>query len=212
MSEDFVARPQAVGGKGPSPMVQRLNLLNEKVDKLLHFQEDLTGKLQRVDQGLDNLGKGLHKLSVSQAPADLIGGAKWGVKAEDGALLMGTQNTCSEVLQLMKAVHQDDRERLEKVERIVDSVDKVVKYLAETFKNSKVIDFILKGGVPWKKGTLVEILEEVGGLLLFIIVIIDLFHSFVHSFPAGWGLNVAYIALLHSSCDWPKVSQEASVA
>ncbi|XP_048372145.1 LOW QUALITY PROTEIN: myosin light chain kinase 3 [Sphaerodactylus townsendi] len=52
------------------------------------------------------------------------------------------------------------RERLEKMEGMVDSVDQVVKYLAETLKNSKVIDFTLKGGVPWKTGTPTEILNE----------------------------------------------------
>ncbi|XP_054856716.1 myosin light chain kinase 3 isoform X2 [Eublepharis macularius] len=144
-------------------MDKKLNLLNEKVDKLLYIQEDVTGKLQKVDRGIDDLGKGLHKLTASGTPADQIGGAKRGLKFEDGAHSMDPQNMYSEVLNLMKVVHQDDtkyRERLEKMERMVDSVDKVVKFLAEMLKNSRVIDFILKGGVPWKKGSLVEILEE----------------------------------------------------
>lgn len=50
---------------------------------------------------------------------------------------------------------------MEKVETAVDATDKMVKCLGEMFRNSKMVDFILKGGVPWWKGNLFEILEEV---------------------------------------------------
>nr|XP_034974579.1 myosin light chain kinase 3 isoform X2 [Zootoca vivipara] len=161
--EEFVNKSRITKGNSLSTMDQKLNLLNEKVDKLLNFQEDMTGKLQKVNQGIDDLGKGLHRLTVSRMPADQIGGVKRGLKFEGGVHQMDTQSTCTEILKLMKVTHQDAskyKERLEKMEKMVDSVDKVVKCLGETFKNSKVVDFILKGVVPWQKGSLVEIVEE----------------------------------------------------
>ncbi|KAJ6665949.1 hypothetical protein lerEdw1_000852 [Lerista edwardsae] len=144
-------------------MDKKLNLLNEKVDKLLDFQEDLTGKLQKFNQGIDDLGKGLFGLSVSQTSAEQRDGVKKVLKLKDGDRQIDIQNTCAEILKLMRATCQDAskyRERLEKIEKMVDSVDKVVKCLGETCKNSKGVDLFLKGGVPWRKGNLVEILEK----------------------------------------------------
>ncbi|KAF7244621.1 Myosin light chain kinase 3 [Varanus komodoensis] len=161
--EGFMRQSRVTKGNSLSTMDTKLNLLNEKVDKLLNVQEDLTEKLQIVNQGIDNLGKGLQKLSMSQMSAEQIGGVKRGLKSVDGAHQLDTQSVCSEILRLMKATHQDTskyRERLEKMEKMVDSVDKVVKCLGETFKNSKMVDFILKGGVAWRKGSPIEILEE----------------------------------------------------
>lgn len=172
-SEDGSAnRIRVTKGNSLSTMDKKLNLLNEKVDKLLDFQEDLTGKLQRFNQGMDDLGKGLHGLSVSQTPPEQRDGVKKALKSEDGVHQMDLQSTCAEILKLMRATYQDAskyRERLEKIETMMDSVDKVVKHLGETCKNSKGVDFILKGGVPWRKGNLVEILpQKVGWIIISI--------------------------------------------
>uniref|UniRef100_A0ABM5ETW0 Myosin light chain kinase 3 isoform X1 n=1 Tax=Pogona vitticeps TaxID=103695 RepID=A0ABM5ETW0_9SAUR len=161
--ETSVNRSRVVRGNSLSTMDRKLNLLNEKVDKLLNCQEDLTGKLQEVNQGIGDLEKGLSKLMVSPEPADQTSGGKRGWKEDRGGPPMDTQSLCAEILKLMKATHQDAskyRERIEKMEKMVDSVDKVVKYLGETFKNSKVVDFILKGHVPSRKGSAAEIPEE----------------------------------------------------
>uniref|UniRef100_A0A8D0HN00 Myosin light chain kinase 3 n=1 Tax=Sphenodon punctatus TaxID=8508 RepID=A0A8D0HN00_SPHPU len=120
---------------------KRLNLLNEKVDKLLNFQEDLTGKLQRFNQ-------------------DMI---KRGRQPGDGTHQTDTQSVCLEILKLMKVAHYDaskSSERLDKIEKMVDSVDETTAFLGEMFKRSKIVDFILKGIVPWRKGSLIEFLEE----------------------------------------------------
>lgn len=168
-SEDrLVNKARVTKGNSLSTMDKKLNLLNEKVDKLLDFQEDLTGKLQKFNQGIDDLGKGLFGLSVSQTPTEQRDGVKKVLKLEDGDHQMDIQNTCAEILKLMRATCQDAlkyRERLEKIEKMVDSVDKVVKCLGETCKNAKGVDLILKGGVPWMKGNLVEILEKVSCII-----------------------------------------------
>ncbi|NXM02229.1 MYLK3 kinase, partial [Tyrannus savana] len=142
---------------------KRLYVLNEKMDKLLHFQEDLTGKLQQVNRGIDDVEKGINKLSVSRAaPADTDAMQK-GLKVSDSAHQGDVQSICSEVLKLMKAAQLDaskHKERLAKIEKRVDTLDKVITFVGEVLKNSKVVDFILKGIVPWKKGSLLEIPVE----------------------------------------------------
>ncbi|ETE72968.1 putative myosin light chain kinase 3, partial [Ophiophagus hannah] len=73
--EAFINRPQVVKGISANTVDEKLNLLNEKVDKLLHFQEGLTEKLQKFNE--DDLGKGLHLLSVSQPCVDPIWDVPW---------------------------------------------------------------------------------------------------------------------------------------
>lgn len=154
-----------------STMDKKLYVLNEKMDKLLHFQEDLTGKLQQVNKGIDDVEKGINKLTVSWATPDETDAMIKGLKVSESAHQTDIQSICSEVLKLMKAAQLDalkHKERLAKIEKRVDTLDNVITFVGEVLKNSKVVDFILKGIVPWKKGSLLEILVEVGFVLLFI--------------------------------------------
>ncbi|NXO37364.1 MYLK3 kinase, partial [Locustella ochotensis] len=142
---------------------KKLYLLNEKMDKLLHFQEDLTGKLQRVDRGIADVENGINKLAVSRAAPDDTDAVRKGLEVPDSAAQADVQSMCSEVLNLMKAAQLDaskHKERLAKIEKRVDTLDKVITFVGEVLKNSKVVDFILKGIVPWKKGSLLEIPVE----------------------------------------------------
>ncbi|XP_056356585.1 myosin light chain kinase 3 isoform X2 [Oenanthe melanoleuca] len=144
-----------------STVDKKLYLLNEKMDKLLHFQEELTGKLQRVDRGIGDVGNGSKQLSA--APGDAAGAGHQGLQVPDCAAQPDVQSICSEVLNLMKAAQLDassHKERLAKIEKRVDTLDKVITFVGEVLKNSKVVDFILKGIVPWKKGSLLEIPVE----------------------------------------------------
>ncbi|NWH86481.1 MYLK3 kinase, partial [Aegithalos caudatus] len=139
---------------------KKLYLLNEKVDKLLHFQEDLTGKLQRVDRGIADVGNGINRLTVSRAAPGDTEATQKGLELPDSAAQADVQSMCSEVLNLMKAAQLDaskHKERLARIEKRVDTLDKVITFVGEVLKNSKVVDFILKGIVPWKKGSLLEI-------------------------------------------------------
>ncbi|NWI07614.1 MYLK3 kinase, partial [Tichodroma muraria] len=142
---------------------KKLYLLNEKMDKLLHFQEDLTGKLQRVHRGIADVENGINKLTVSRAAPGDTDAMQKGLKVPDSAAQADIQSMCSEVLNLMKAAQLDaskHKERLAKIEKRVDTLDKVITFVGEVLKNSKVVDFILKGIVPWKKGSLLEIPVE----------------------------------------------------
>ncbi|XP_059680645.1 myosin light chain kinase 3 isoform X2 [Gavia stellata] len=161
--ENALTKLQPTKVNSLSMMDKKLNLLNEKLDKLLHFQEDLTGKLQRVNKGIDDVEKGINKLTASRAAPDETDAMKKGLKVSDSTHQTDVQSICSEVLKLMKAAQLDaskHKERLAKIEKRVDTLDKVITFVGEVLKNSKVVDFILKGIVPWKKGSLLEILVE----------------------------------------------------
>ncbi|XP_010716076.1 myosin light chain kinase 3 isoform X3 [Meleagris gallopavo] len=141
-----------------SIMDKKLNLLNEKMDKLLHFQEDLTGKLQRV-KAIEDIQKGINKLTVSREDHNETGEMEKGLKLSDSPHQTDMDNICSEVLKLMKVSQLDASkhgERLAKIEGRIDTLDKVITLVGEVLKNSKVVDFILKGIVPWKKESLLE--------------------------------------------------------
>ncbi|XP_053808569.1 myosin light chain kinase 3 [Vidua chalybeata] len=158
-----------------STVDKKLYLLNEKVDKLLHFQEDLTGKLQRVDRGIAGVENGINKLTVSRAAPDDTDALQKGLKEPDSAAQADVQSMCSEVLNLMRAAQLDaskHKERLAKIEKRVDTLDKVITFVGEVLKNSKVVDFILKGIVPWKKGSLLEIPVEDCARIMFTLVIV----------------------------------------
>uniref|UniRef100_A0A8C3P400 Myosin light chain kinase 3 n=1 Tax=Cyanoderma ruficeps TaxID=181631 RepID=A0A8C3P400_9PASS len=158
-----------------STVDKKLYLLNEKVDKLLHFQEDLTGKLQRVDRGIAGVENGINKLSVSRAAPGDTDAMQKGLQVPDSAAQADVQSMCSEVLNLMKAAQLDaskHKERLAKIEKRVDTLDKVITFVGEVLKNSKVVDFILKGIVPWKKGSLLEIPVEDCARIMFTLVIV----------------------------------------
>ncbi|XP_016156682.1 PREDICTED: myosin light chain kinase 3 [Ficedula albicollis] len=159
-----------------STVDKKLYLLNEKMDKLLHFQEELTGKLQRVDRGIGDVGNGSKQLSAAPAsPDDAAGAGHKGLQVPDCAAQADIQSICSEVLNLMKAAQLDassHKERLAKIEKRVDTLDKVITFVGEVLKNSKVVDYILKGIVPWKKGSLLEIPVEDCARIMFTLVIV----------------------------------------
>ncbi|XP_062355814.1 myosin light chain kinase 3 [Cinclus cinclus] len=158
-----------------STVDKKLYLLNEKMDKLLHFQEDLTGKLQRVDRGIADVENGIKQLSGARAAPDDTGAVQKGLEVPRCAAQADVHSICSEVLNLMKAAQLDaskHKERLAKIEKRVDTLDKVITFVGEVLKNSKVVDFILKGIVPWKKGSLLEIPVEDCARIMFTLVIV----------------------------------------
>lgn len=143
--------PVSLSGKAClTTMDKKLNVLTEKVDKLLHFQEDVTERLQCVCQGLGHLEQDLHRLEASRA---------LGPAAADPAPPGGTQAGWPEVLELVRAVRQEAAQhgaRLEALLRMVVAVDKAVALVGAVFQHSKVVDFIMQGTVPWRKGSLAD--------------------------------------------------------
>ncbi|XP_033074186.1 myosin light chain kinase 3 isoform X2 [Trachypithecus francoisi] len=128
-------------------MDKKLNMLNEKVDQLLHFQEDVTEKLQSMCRDMGHLERGLRRLEASRAP---------GPRGADGAPRVDTQAGWPEVLELVRAMQQDAAQhsaRLEAVFRMVAAVDRAIALVGATFQKSKVVDFPMQGLVPWRGGS-----------------------------------------------------------
>lgn len=144
------ARGLSASGKAClTSMDKKLNMLNEKVDQLLHFQEDVTEKLQCVCRGMGDLEQGLHRLEASRGP---------GPAGADRPPAGDTQAGWPEVLELVTAVRQDAAQhgaRLEALLRMVVAVDKAIALVGAVFQNSKVVDFIMQGS-PWRKGGLAD--------------------------------------------------------
>ncbi|XP_032710469.1 myosin light chain kinase 3 [Lontra canadensis] len=149
--EGLETRGLPVSGKASlTTMDKKLNALNEKVDKLLHFQEDVTEKLQCVYQGMGHLEQGLHRLETSQI---------LGPSGADHTPPVDSQAGWPEVLELVRAVRQEAAQhgaRLEALFRMVVAVDKAIALVGAVFQNSKVVDFIMQGSVPWRKGSLAD--------------------------------------------------------
>ncbi|XP_069463167.1 myosin light chain kinase 3 [Ambystoma mexicanum] len=179
-------RVSAASGNNFTAMDKKLNLLNEKVDKILNFQEDVMGKLTSVHLSIDGLEKGMDKLRTLPEAADLRGCQRSGTNSDsiypcrsdsiypcqsdsiypsqsDSRYPCQLHDICSEILRLVKHVPQDASKQLralEGVEHMVSAMDKVVSFVGEVFKNSKMVDSILKGVVPCGKGHLAEIPME----------------------------------------------------
>ncbi|XP_061241873.1 myosin light chain kinase 3 isoform X1 [Bos javanicus] len=149
--------PQGLPGLGKAcltTMDKKLNMLNEKVDKLLHFQEDVTEKLQCVYRGMGHLEQGLHRLEASRG---------LGPAGADRSPPSDAQAGWPEVLELVRAGRQDAAQqgaRLEALFRMVMAVDKAIALVGAVLQNSKVVDFIMQGSVPWRKGSLADVPEE----------------------------------------------------
>nr|XP_006012152.1 PREDICTED: myosin light chain kinase 3 [Latimeria chalumnae] len=143
-----------------SAMDKKLNLLNEKVDKLVDFQGEVMKKLEVMHQDTGDWKKSIEKRTVAadghKDRKDGHESCSCGPKSEIKAL-------CIELLKLMKTVHQDSKQQSEKIDRMekdVTTVEKAVTFMGETFKNSNIVEFILKGIVPWKKGSVLDSFER----------------------------------------------------
>lgn len=161
-SKEGVGAAAAAGRACLSSLDRKLSALDEKVDTLLHVQEDVAEKLQGVCRGLDHLEQGLHRLEASRGP----GPTPPGDPAPPGAAQPQPQEAgWPEVLDLVRAVRRDAAQhgaRLESLFRVVAAVDRAIALVGAVFQNSTVVDFILQGSVPWRRGRLAPGPAEVG--------------------------------------------------
>ncbi|XP_035297298.1 myosin light chain kinase 3 [Cricetulus griseus] len=144
----------ALGRACLATMDKKLTVLSEKVDRLLHFQDDVTEKLQCVCRGMDHLEQGLHRLEASR---------ELGLAGSDNPPPAAAQGAWPEVLELVRAMRQEGAQhgaRLESLFKTVMAVDRAITLVGATFQNSKVDDFIAQGTVPWREGSLVDRPEE----------------------------------------------------
>ncbi|XP_051024790.1 LOW QUALITY PROTEIN: myosin light chain kinase 3 [Acomys russatus] len=146
--------PPASGRACLATMDKKLNVLSEKVDRLLHFQEDVTEKLHCMCRGMDHLEQGLQRLEASRELA----------LGEPGSTPPATaQAAWPEILELVRAVRQEGAQhgaRLETLFKMVAAVDRAIALVGATSQHSKVDAFIMQGSVACRKGSLADGPEE----------------------------------------------------
>ncbi|CAB1339569.1 unnamed protein product [Coregonus sp. 'balchen'] len=142
-------------------MEVKLNQLEVKVDQITCRQTEVLRRLDMVCQGMGTLGKDLAQLRKDRDPQagdrDSRGGGG------DPALFSEVRVLCGETVALLKNLQQEgkwQREKIEGIESSVSAVDKLWGYVGEVFRSSKIVEFILKGIVPWRKQGLLYSQEE----------------------------------------------------
>ncbi|XP_048403155.1 myosin light chain kinase 3 isoform X1 [Stegostoma tigrinum] len=152
---------QSSSANNLSTMDNKLNLLNEKVDRIVNFQGQVLKKLEDMSQGLGDLEKNIETLKSLKDCNGMVDGTS------DVKYLQNTDSLnhpevkllFMELFKMVTTVHQDttkQKEKLDGIEKMVSAVDKAIHFVGEIFKNSHIVQFILKGTVPWKKECLIE--------------------------------------------------------
>ncbi|KAK1161952.1 myosin light chain kinase 3-like isoform X1 [Acipenser oxyrinchus oxyrinchus] len=142
-----------------SAMDNKVNLLDAKVEKISKSQGEVLKKLEAVYQGIENLENGIAKLKPAKEPP----GTGEHLKKGEPSLYNEIKALCTESVNLLKSLQQEtnkQREKIDRIERSVSTADKVITFVGEIFKSSKIVAYILKDTVPWRKGSLLENTEE----------------------------------------------------
>ncbi|XP_055755209.1 myosin light chain kinase 3-like isoform X1 [Salvelinus fontinalis] len=135
-------------------MEVKLNQLEVKVEQIACSQTEVLRRLDMVCQGMRTLEKDLAQLRKDR---DSRGGGG------DPSLFSEVKVLCGETVALLKNLQQQgkwQREKIEGIESSVSAMDKLWGYVGEVFRSSKIVEFILKGIVPWRKQGLLYIQEE----------------------------------------------------
>uniref|UniRef100_A0A8C7IX77 Myosin light chain kinase 3 n=1 Tax=Oncorhynchus kisutch TaxID=8019 RepID=A0A8C7IX77_ONCKI len=145
-------------------MEVKLNQLEVKVEQIACSQTEVLRRLDMVCQGMGTLEKDLAQLRKDRDRGSRGGGG-------DPSLFSEVKVLCGETVALLKNLQQEgkwQREKIEGIESSVSAMDKLWGYVGEVFRNSKIVEFILKGIVPWRKQGLMYIQaeEEVSEVIL----------------------------------------------
>ncbi|XP_069765968.1 myosin light chain kinase 3 isoform X4 [Narcine bancroftii] len=123
----------------------KLESLSQTVDKILCVQENVVQKLDGITQDVVRIGKDIEMLKVGKE------------KMKQGIICHGGEhkytNISGEISDLLSTLKQSSKEQTKKIdgiENVLLGVQQVINYLGETFKNSRIAEFILKGQVSPK--------------------------------------------------------------
>ncbi|XP_051970982.1 myosin light chain kinase 3-like isoform X1 [Xyrauchen texanus] len=139
----------------------KLNVLEGKVEQIECTQTEVIQKLSLLCHGMESLERSLmqHKLG-SQESNPVKNGQVEGNKLP---LLTEVTSLCGETVDLLhnlKQESQQQRKKIDCIESSLSTMDKVLGYVGDAFRNSKILEFILNGVVPWRKQGLLDIVEE----------------------------------------------------
>ncbi|XP_057201068.1 myosin light chain kinase 3 isoform X2 [Triplophysa rosa] len=139
----------------------KLNALEGKVEQIERVHTEVLQKLSSLCQGMESLEKSLMQRKASAQESNLIKN----VHREDNKNLLLTEvrSLCGETVDLLhnlKQESQQQRKKIEGMESSLSSQDKVLGYVRDTFRNSKIVEFILNGVVPWRRQGLLDAVKE----------------------------------------------------
>uniref|UniRef100_A0A8C2IM11 Myosin light chain kinase 3 n=1 Tax=Cyprinus carpio TaxID=7962 RepID=A0A8C2IM11_CYPCA len=143
----------------------KLNTLEGKVEQIEHTQTEVLHKLSSLCQGMEALERSL-KQQGGQESNVIKNGQRESNKLP---LLIEVRSLCGETVDLLhnlKHENQEQRKKIECMESSLSTLEKVLGYVGDAFRNSKIVAFILNGVVPWRtQGLLDNVEEEVSKIL-----------------------------------------------
>ncbi|XP_026123631.1 myosin light chain kinase 3-like isoform X2 [Carassius auratus] len=139
----------------------KLHALEGKVEQIEHTQTEVLHKLSSLCQGMEALERSLIHHKQGAQEANVI---KNGQRESNSLpLLTEVRSLCGETVDLLhnlKHENQQQREKIECMESSLSTLEKVLGCVGNAFRNSKIVEFILKGVVPWRKQGLLNTVEE----------------------------------------------------
>lgn len=145
---------------------EKINLLEGRVDQIALTQSLVLQKLDTVCQGMGALENNFAQFRQDKAHGQLFvkpvhRDAEQGVS--DSAVIVEVRSLCEETVALLMSMKQEgqlQRKKIEGIESSVSTLDKVLGYVGEAFRSSKIVEFILRGVVPWRKQGLLDPTED----------------------------------------------------
>lgn len=143
---------------------EKINLLEGRVDQITNTQSLMLQKLESVCKGMGVLENNFAQLrqdnTVGQTSVK-VPPREQGVN--DSAVIAEVRSLCGETVALLMSLKQEgllQRKKIDGIEGSVSTLGKVLGYVGEAFRSSKIVEFILNGVVPWRKQGLLETTED----------------------------------------------------
>lgn len=139
----------------------KLNTLERKVEQIEHTQNEVLHKLSSLCQGMEALERSLMQHKQGAQEANVIKNGQR--ESNKFPLLTEVRSLCGETVDLLhnlKHENQQQRKKIECMESSLSTLEKVLGYVGNAFRNSKIVAFILNGVVPWRKQGLLDTVEE----------------------------------------------------
>lgn len=139
----------------------KLNNLEGKVEQIESTQTEVLHKLSLLCQGMEALERSLTQHKQGAQELNMI---KNGQRESNKLpLLTEVRSLCGETVDLLhnlKHESQQQRKKIECMESSLSTLGKVIGYVGDAFRNSKIVEFILNGVVPWRRQGLLDTIEE----------------------------------------------------
>ncbi|XP_006008083.1 myosin light chain kinase 2, skeletal/cardiac muscle isoform X3 [Latimeria chalumnae] len=128
----------------------KLDNLNRKVDKSLIFQEKLLQKLDNLCQEVGFLESDVETLKGKKKELGQ------GYQRKEVASMPGMKELYTEMFDMLVTLNKNAEQQFKKldgVQKLVLGVQQLTNFLAKTFKNSRIAEFILSDQIPSKQGS-----------------------------------------------------------